>query len=206
MRKLITILALAISATTFGQTAQDAYNKGNEKSNSQDFAGSIKEYDKAIKLDPKYTDAYYNRGSSKMYVKDYKGAVADFDKAIQQKPDFLNAYTNRGVAKLKLNDTKNAIKDFDSAIQLDSKNALAFFMRGQVKLQSGDMDGGCSDLSQAKQLGDDRADKFLNQYCADKNSTTESRPNESLMLDWQMQKVGKLEVIKRTKKEKSLSF
>jgi tetratricopeptide (TPR) repeat protein len=68
-------LTLAISATTFGQTAQEWYNQGNEKSNSQDFVGSIKDYDKAIKLEPKNTDAYYNRGSSKMYLKDYKGAL-----------------------------------------------------------------------------------------------------------------------------------
>lgn len=178
MRKLLTILAIAISATTFGQTAQENYNKGNEKSNSQDFAGSIKDYDKAIKLDPKYTDAYYNRGSSKSYLKDYNGAITDFDKAIELRPGFVNAFTNRGVTKLKLNDAKGAIQDFDAAIILDPKNTLAYFMRGQVKLQSGDNDGGCTDIKKAKELGDTRTDKFLNQYCGG------ATVKESLMLDW----------------------
>lgn len=178
MRILITVFALTIFAPTFGQTAQECYNKGNEKFNSQDYAGSIKDYDKAIKLDPKYTDAYYNRGSSKLYLKDYKSALADFDKAIELKPDFINAYSNRGVARLKTDDAKGAIKDFDSAIKLDPKNSSAYFMRGQVKLQSRDTDGGCADLTKSKELGDNRADKYLSQYCG------KVTVKESLMLDF----------------------
>lgn len=185
MKKLLTTIAIIGSLTAFGQTAQDSYNKGNEKANSQDFAGSIKDFDKAIKLDPKYTDAYYNRGTSKMYMKDYKGALADFNKAIELKPDFLNAFTNRGVAKLKSDDLKGAIQDFDAAIKLDPANASAYFMRGQVKLQSGDTDAGCADLTKSKELGDKRADKFLEKYCGNKSTTaTENKTNESLMIDW----------------------
>ena len=110
MKKLLTTIAIIGSLTAFGQTAQDNYNKGNEKANAKDYAGSIKDFDKAVKLDPKYTDAYYNRGTSKMYMKDYKGAITDFDKAIELKPDFLNAFTNRGVAKLKLDQTTSTTK------------------------------------------------------------------------------------------------
>jgi tetratricopeptide (TPR) repeat protein len=185
MKKLLTTIAIICSLTAFGQTAQENYDKGNEKVNSQDFAGSIKDFDKAIKLDAKYTDAYYNRATSKMYVKDYKGAISDYNKAIELKPDFLNAFTNRAVAKLKSNDPKGAIQDFDSAIKLDPTNASAYFMRGQVKLQSGDTDAGCGDLGKAKELGDKRADKFIQQYCSNTNSsTTANKTIESLMIDW----------------------
>lgn len=185
MKKLLTTIAIITSLSAFGQTAQDFYNKGVKKSNSQDFAGSIKDYNKAIKLDSKYTDAYYNRGTSRMYMKDYKGALADFDKAIELRPDFLNAYKNRGVVKLKLNDMKGAIKDLDVVLKIDPNNVSSYFMRGQIKLQSGDTEGGCGDLSKANELGDTRAQKFLQQYCGNiKSSNTEDRPNESLMIDW----------------------
>jgi len=185
MKKILTAIAIICTLTAYGQTAQDYYNSGGDKATAQDFAGSIKDFDKAIKLDPKYTSAYYNRGTSKMYLKDYKGALADFDKAIELKPDFLNAFTNRGVAKLKLDDLKGAIQDFDAAIKLDANNASAYFMRGQVKMQMQDMDGGCKDLTKAKELGDTRADKFLQQYCGSQTTaTTENKSNESLMIDW----------------------
>jgi tetratricopeptide (TPR) repeat protein len=185
MKKLLTLIIIFSSLTTFGQTAQDEYAKGNDKANSQDFAGSIKDFDKAIKLDPKYTDAYYNRGTSKMYLKEYKEAIADFDKAIELKPDFLNAFTNRGVAKLELNDLKGSLEDFNAVIKLDATNASAYFMRGQAKLQMQDMDGGCKDLTKAKELGDSRADKYISQYCGNQSAaTTETKTTESLMMDW----------------------
>lgn len=185
MKKLITGLAIIVSLTTFGQTAQDFYNSGVEKVNSQDYAGSIKDFDKAIKLDPKYTDAYYNKGTSKMYTKNYKGALADFDKAIELKPDFVSAFTNRGVAKLNLKDTKGALGDFDDAIKIDPANSLAYFMRGQVKMQMQETDAGCKDISKASELGYLQADKFLKQYCNNQSSsTTENRTVESLMIDW----------------------
>lgn len=185
MKKLFTSLAIILSLTSFGQTAQDFYNNGGEKANAQDFAGSIKDFDKAIKLDPKYTDAYYNRGTSKMYTKNYKGALTDFDKAIELKPDFVSAFTNRGVAKLNLKNTKGAMDDFDQAIKIDPVNSLAYFMRGQVKMQMQDVDAGCKDISKASELGYSQADKFLKQYCHNQSSsTTEKKVVESLMIDW----------------------
>jgi tetratricopeptide (TPR) repeat protein len=185
MKELLTTILIIGTLTAFGQTAQDNYNKGNEKADSKDFVGSIKDYDKAIKLNPKYTDAYYNRATSKIYIKDYKGAIADYNRAIELRPDFLNAFTNRGVAKLNSKDLKGAVQDFDSAIKLDPANASAYFMRGQVKLQSGETEAGCGDLKKSKELGDNRADKFLEKYCGDKSSSsTETKINESLMIDW----------------------
>ena len=177
MKNLIVIFLITISNTLYSQTAKDYYNQGNEKSAAQDFAGSIKDYDKAIKLDEKYTDAWYNRGTSKMYVKDYKGALEDFNKAIELKPDFTGAFKNRGVAKLQMEDTRGAIQDFDMVIRMDSSNSSAYFMRGQAKLQLQDFEAGCIDLFKSKELGETRADKFLNQYCG-------AAGKEMLILDW----------------------
>ena len=166
-----------------GQTAQEHYANGNTKVAAKDFAGSVKDFDKAIKLDPKYIDAYYNRGTSKLHLNDYKGSLKDYDKAIELKPDFLNAYTNRGVVKLKLEDTKGAIKDFDEALKLDPSNSSAYYMRGQVKLQTGNTNDGCYDLSKAKELGDNRAEKYIQQYCKPQQAA-QNKSTESLMLDW----------------------
>ncbi len=183
MKTLFTIIAIAVSLIALGQTAQEHYSNGNEKAAAKDFASSIKDFDKAIKLDSKYTDAYYNRGTSKLHLNDYKGALADYNKAIDLKPDFMNAYTNRGVVKLKLQDIKGAIKDFDEALKLDPSNASAYYMRGQVKLQTGNTNAGCEDLSKAKELGDNRAEKYIQQYCKGQPAA-ENKTTESLLLDW----------------------
>lgn len=178
MKKLTAILFFVFSSSAFAQTAQEYYHQGNLKSQSQDYAGSIVEYDKAISIDSTFIDAYYNRGSSKLYMKNYQSAIFDFDKVLQLRPEFVKGYSNRGIAKLKMEDFKGALSDWDEAIKLDPQNASVFFMRGQVKIQTDDKPGGCADLSKAKELGDSRADKYLNQYC------NQPVGKESFLLVW----------------------
>jgi tetratricopeptide (TPR) repeat protein len=178
MKKIFLAIALISSLTTFSQTAIEWYNKGNEKLNANDYAGSVKDYDKALMLDPKFVDAYYNRGTSKIYLKNYTGAIDDYTKAIGLKPDFVSAYLNRANAKLSLNDSKGALIDLDAIIKLDPAHAVAYLMRGQVKLNQDDMTGGCADLNKAKALGDTRAENILQKFCA---ATT---GREKLKLDW----------------------
>jgi hypothetical protein len=185
MKKIISIIGFFLTVTVFGQTPQEFYNKGTEKANSQDYIGSISEFDSAIKYDVNYTDAYYNRATSKCYIQDYKGAIIDFNKAIELRPDFINAFRNRGAAKLKLNDSKGAIADFDYIIKLEPNNKSVYFMRGQAKLAEGEADGGCEDLFKAKDLGDKRADVYIQKYCNHYSpSKSENKNIESLMIDW----------------------
>jgi Flp pilus assembly protein TadD len=185
MKKLLVFVLLIITFCANGQTAKEYYDKGTAKANSHEFEESIKDFDEAIKIDPKYIDAYYNRGTSKLYLKDYKNAITDLDKAIELKPDFAKAYANRGIAKVKLDDVTGAIKDFDMALKIDPDNASSYFMRGQFKLQLGDAEGGCLDLTKANNMGDKRAQKFIQQYCAGQlSSKSGAKQNESLELNW----------------------
>jgi len=66
--------------------AEEYYDSGVEKADSGDYQGAIKEFDKAIKLNPKLADAYYNRGLAKAYLGDYQGAIEDYSKAIKINP------------------------------------------------------------------------------------------------------------------------
>jgi len=53
--------------------AEEYYDSGVEKANSGDYEGAIKDYDKAIEINPKHAEAYYNRGLAKAYLGDYRG-------------------------------------------------------------------------------------------------------------------------------------
>ena len=178
MKYQLTLISVLISLTAFSQTAIEWYNKGNEKLNAQDYAGSIKDYDRALVLDSKFTDAYYNRGTSKLYTKNFSGAADDFTKAIDLKPDFINAYTNRANARINLNNYKGALEDFDAVIKIDQTIAIVYLMRGQIKLNMDDRNGGCADLKKAKTLGESRADSYIKQFCEGMEG------KESLKLDW----------------------
>lgn len=178
------LMVVCLNDVALAQNAKDHYTEGNMLARDRRYEESIKEYSIAISMDSNYIDAYYNRGTSKIRIKDYESAIPDFDKAIALKPDFARAYSNRAIAKLQLERPQDALADLTTSIKLEPGNASAYFMRAQARLQVGDKDGGCEDLREAKSLGDQRADRFLRQYCSDSASMAAMGRPEELLLTW----------------------
>ena len=67
------------------------------------------DYNRAIRLDPKYAYAYYDRGLAKKQKSDLDGAIADYNRVIELDPKFAKAYCDRGVAKRRKSDLDGAI-------------------------------------------------------------------------------------------------
>lgn len=101
-------------------------NRGIAKNNLGLYEEAIKDFNKAIELNPNISEAYNNRGNAKNNLKQYEEAIKDYDKAIELNPNNLDAYNNRGSAKAILMQYKEAIKDFDKAIKLKDNNAQAY--------------------------------------------------------------------------------
>ena len=72
-------------------------NRGNTYNGKGAYDQAIEDFDKAIELNPKLTEAYYNRGNAYYGKKDYDKAIADYNKAIELNPNYAEAYYNRGV-------------------------------------------------------------------------------------------------------------
>jgi len=69
--------------------------RGDAKYKLKDYAGAIKDYDKAIENDPADAKAFCLRGAAKQRLNDYDGAIIDCSKAIQIDPDLAEAYCER---------------------------------------------------------------------------------------------------------------
>ena len=90
-----------------------------EKGALGDHEGAIADYDKALELNPQYTEAYNSRGNAKYASGDHEGAIADYDKAIECDPQHADAYSNRGSAKDASGDHAGAREDWARAREID---------------------------------------------------------------------------------------
>jgi tetratricopeptide (TPR) repeat protein len=133
--------------------ADDYFLAANEKFDVGDYPGAAADYDRAIRLNPKYADAYNNRGNLRyLYLKNPKGAMSDYNKAIALRPS-STAYLNRGNLKVDQNDIRGAIADYDRAIVLDDSDYLAYNNRGYLKdAKLNDVPGAMTDYNRAISL------------------------------------------------------
>ena len=90
----------------------------------EDFDNAIKDYNRAIQLEPDYAEVYNNRGTAYANKDEFDNAIENFDKAIQLQPDYVNAYHNRGTAYINKGEYNQAIKDFSKAIDLDFEHVV----------------------------------------------------------------------------------
>lgn len=111
--------------------------RGNAYAFSNNIENAIKDFKKAILLDPKLAIAYNNLGSAKLDLgimennnEYFKDSIKEFDKAIELNQNYSKAFTNRGSALYKLKKYEQAIEDFNNSIYLDQKNAMAYYNRG----------------------------------------------------------------------------
>ena len=52
MKRLLIVLSFFFSCTNHNQTVEENYNRGNIKDDLKEYEGAIKDYTKAIELDP----------------------------------------------------------------------------------------------------------------------------------------------------------
>lgn len=127
----------------------------NNRANALAYLGSvaqaIKDYGRALALDPSYTNALFNRGTLYLEVGTFELAVADFSAVIKLQPERTDALNSRGLAALKVGRFDQAIADFSAAISLDPSHAYAFNNRGVAMRREGNLHHAIADFTIAIQ-------------------------------------------------------
>lgn len=79
---------------------------------------AIQVFDKVIKQDPSYRNAFYNRGTCYLSVKEYQNALRDFNNAIKTNPKDGDYYYNRALLFLELKEPIKACLDLKKSLEL----------------------------------------------------------------------------------------
>ena len=91
----------------------------------EEFEAAIHDCDRAIKLNPDYSDAYFSRAKIYFHKHNYDRAIADFGQTIRLEPKAFGAFTLRGMAHARKGDYDRAIADYTKALALDPGFGMA---------------------------------------------------------------------------------
>jgi tetratricopeptide (TPR) repeat protein len=84
-----------------------------------DLQTARRQYEKAIKLNPKYSEAVNNLGTVFYARKNYGRAVRQYQKALKLTPDSASIYSNLGTAYFARKKYKEAFEAYQEALKLD---------------------------------------------------------------------------------------
>ena len=130
-------------------SASEYYDLGNEAKDPEE---KIKNYTKAIELNPYNAQYYYYRGLAYKAKARFPLAIEDFSKAISYQANYPIAYVNRGSSYYEMGQQDAAIADFTQAISLDPRDAVTFFRRAVSYQKKGENDKALADYQEAIRL------------------------------------------------------
>ena len=96
---LVALVGTIIGVGLYGcKKSEDYYNRGIARSKKGETDRAISDFTKAIKMNPRFANAYYYRGL--MYLRkkgDYDQVISDYTKAIEINPRLAVAYAERAL-------------------------------------------------------------------------------------------------------------
>jgi len=118
--------------------AREYYLMGNECiTQAHDAHAAIANYDKAIELNPSYTDAWVRKGITLYNNKEHYEAEVCLNEAVRLSPALFKAVYNRGKNRLALDNIEGALGDFDRAVSLKPEHPKAHEYFGDVLMRAG---------------------------------------------------------------------
>jgi len=156
--KKFSLLILPILLLSFtnviSQSATAFYESGVENYQKENYRGALKDLDRAIELNPNYTDAFFARGNVYFgrFNQNLVRAKEDYTKAIELDPQLAKGFYNRGLANSGLEKYTEAIEDFTKAIEIEPNSTKAYQRRAEAKKLNGDREGAVLDFEVALEL------------------------------------------------------
>ena len=118
-----------------GKPAEEALDKGlsyYQKGYDQNYKKAVDQFEKALQLDPTYSQAAYYLGLTYNALFDEQKAQQYFKKAIEIDPDYLEAHASYAGMLLDIGDVDEALRQINTVLVLQPKHVEALTMLAQA--------------------------------------------------------------------------
>lgn len=136
------------------------YEKGNNSLRAKQYGKAIAFYDKALKLQPNFAEAWDNRGRALATLGQYEEAIASYDKALQLQPESWDVWTNRGIALSCLQRHEEAMASCNKALALNPNSPYALYTKACYYAEQEQVNLAIENLQQAIKLEPDTFSKL----------------------------------------------
>ena len=108
-------------------------NLGAAYRGKMEYARSVESYRKAIKTQPRFSEAHRGLGLTRMAMGDYEAAIASLEKAVQYAPKYALAHYDLGLAYVAGYDREKAVHAFKKVVALVPDSALADAAKAEIR-------------------------------------------------------------------------
>jgi len=168
-RQINTAILLIAAAMLLGGCARDPqkakakYLAAGEKYMKQkQYGDAAVEFRNAIRLDPRFVDAYYQLAQAEWAQRDWRGAYASLEKAIELDPGRLDARLDRGRLYLVARQFNMAEAEANFILQEEPKNVGAYHLLGAALVGKQKFDRALELFSKVTELLPNDASSYLN--------------------------------------------
>ncbi|MDW3650576.1 MAG: tetratricopeptide repeat protein [Bacteroidia bacterium] len=137
-------------------------NRGSARFALGKYERAIRDYSKAIQLDPRIDYPHFNRANCKFEMGDLDGAIRDYERALQFNPGHSRSHLNRAFSYQKKDEHVKALADFQLyKEQSGSFSAEVLELRSESFFALGREEEGMKDLYRALDLKDSGKSLYL---------------------------------------------
>jgi tetratricopeptide (TPR) repeat protein len=136
------------------QLAMTYKMRGNVFFHQHDYDRAIQDFNQAIQLDSRNSEAFDGRCWAYATVNKLEEALKDCKEAVRLRPNIAPTLGSLGLVYFKLGRFDDAISTYSASLQVNPKSAYSLYGRGTAKLKKGETAAGQADIAASKTIKD----------------------------------------------------
>lgn len=155
---ILSLLYVLPVAGAANPEAGHLFAQGNACYDSEDYAAALDAFERLLKMNPGYSEAWINRGAALYQLDHYPAARQSFSRAVELSPESALARAGMGAACHKLEFLDEAAEAYREAVALDPAYAAAWSALGDLLLDLGSIQQSEEAYIQAHRLAASQAE------------------------------------------------